>query len=741
MENNSNDSFALASRLINHSNKNIFLTGKAGTGKTTFLKYIQENTHKKTVVVAPTGIAAINAGGVTIHSFFQLPFGSFVPDKNQNHTRFTTPATLFKNLHIAGVKRKIMLDLELLIIDEVSMCRADILDEIDLVLRFIRRKSTVPFGGVQVLFIGDLLQLPPIVKDEEWTVLKNYYKSAYFFDAQVLQKEKPVFIELEKVYRQEDETFIHLLNNLRHNTVSENDIKLLNQHYKPQHVSTDSDNIITITTHNYKADKINKEHLDSLSGHAFVFNAEVHGEFSEMAYPIEKELELKKGAQIMFIKNDAQGKRFFNGKIAKVFSVDKKEIKIQFDDSTELLTLEKQIWENTKYTINETTNEIVEKVVGTFTHYPIKLAWAITVHKSQGLTFDKAIIDIGSAFAAGQAYVALSRLRSLNGLILTSRLNENAIDYDKNIAEFSSIKASAESLKTLAKQEGELYFKEYLNKSFDLKNLNRILKAHIETYDKDENKSNKQQYVNWAIQLKEILEKELTHSEKFILYVNGVLEKKENNFLETLYQRAVAAEGYFSPLVKKLSAKILQHIELVKTEKKNKQYLKELLELETECNEQIKNFNKALAIANSMLNNSEFSKNDIQHLNQDIEREKQIHDALKTNAYVAAKTKEKSVKTDKIDTRELTYNLYKQGKKIEEIAKERNFATTTIEGHLAQLVRDGKLNAEDFISKEKAKEIRDLAFQMKTMQMGAIKAAVGDKYSYTELRFGLATIK
>ena len=194
MENNSNDSFALASRLINHSNKNIFLTGKAGTGKTTFLKYIQENTHKKTVVVAPTGIAAINAGGVTIHSFFQLPFGSFVPDKNQNHTRFTTPATLFKNLHIAGVKRKIMLDLELLIIDEVSMCRADILDEIDLVLRFIRRKSTVPFGGVQVLFIGDLLQLPPIVKDEEWTVLKNYYKSDYFFDAKVLQKEKPVFI-------------------------------------------------------------------------------------------------------------------------------------------------------------------------------------------------------------------------------------------------------------------------------------------------------------------------------------------------------------------------------------------------------------------------------------------------------------------------------------------------------------------------------------------------------------------
>ena len=747
MEINSSDAFALASRLINHSNKNIFLTGKAGTGKTTFLKYIQENTHKKTVVVAPTGIAAINAGGVTIHSFFQLPFGSFVPDKNQNQQRFTTPATLFKNLHIAGVKRKIMLELELLIIDEVSMCRADILDEIDLVLRFIRRKSNVPFGGVQVLFIGDLLQLPPIVKDEEWTVLKNYYKSAYFFDAQVLKENPPIYIELEKVFRQEDEVFIMLLNNLRNNSVSEADIKLLNAHYKPEYNSAEADNIITITTHNYKADKINKEHLESLPGNTYKFNAMVHGEFSELAYPIEKELELKLGAQIMFIKNDSQGKRFFNGKIAKVAYVDSKEIRIQLNDKGEILTLERQTWENTKYTLNETTNEIEEKVVGTFTHFPIKLAWAITVHKSQGLTFDKAIVDIGNAFAAGQAYVALSRLRSLDGLILTSRLNENAIDYDKNIADFSTAKASSEELKNLAKTEGKLYFKEYLNNSFDLKNLDKILKTHIDSYYKEEGKSMKQQHRNWAINLREILAAEIQHSDKFVQYVNSILEKNDENTYETIYKRAIAAEGYFTPVIKKLSANILHHIELIKTEKKNKQYLKELLELETDCNEQIKKLNKAVAIVKSMMSNSEFSKNDIAHLNQNHEREKQISEALKTNEHLASKTKEKrnsftvkENKKDKIDTKELTLSLHREGKSIDEIAKTRGLTSTTIEGHLAQLVKDKKLNSSEFISDDKAKEIRDIAFKTKTFQLGALKAIVGEKYTYAELKFGLATI-
>ena len=744
MEINSSDAFALASRLINHSNKNIFLTGKAGTGKTTFLRYIQENTHKKTVVVAPTGIAAINAGGVTIHSFFQLPFGTFIPDKSATaaaQQRFVTPSSLFKNTHINGVKRKIMQELELLIIDEVSMCRADMLDEIDLVLRFVRRRSNQPFGGVQVLFIGDLLQLPPVIKEEDWTTLKNYYKSAYFFDAQALQNNKPIYIELEKVYRQEDQNFIQLLNNLRHNKITSQDIQTLNKYYNPNFQSSPNDEFITITTHNYKADKINQEQLEDLPTKTFSFQAQIHGEFSEMAYPLDKELKIKQGAQIMFVKNDSNGKRFFNGKIAKVYSVDQNEITVQFNDTKDLLKLEKQVWQNTKYTLNEKTNEIEEVVIGTFTHYPIKLAWAITVHKSQGLTFNKAVIDIGSAFAAGQAYVALSRLRSLDGLILSSKLNEDAIDYDKNISEFSSLKSTEDELKSISEKESELYFKEYLSKSFDLKKLNETLLAHIRSYTKDESKSSKQHHKSWAIQIQNTLENQLVHSDKFIQYVQNILDKKESNYLETLHQKTLAAEGYFTPIIKNLCKEILKQIELVKGEKQSKTYLKELLELELSCNEQIKNFNKAIAISNSMIKKSEFSKNDIQHLNEDEERKKQIDEALKTAQKVSVASKLKGTKTEKTNTRDITYDMLKSGKTVEEVAKERNVTVSTIEGHVADLISDGKLNFEDFISKEKVDAIISAAVRIKSFQLSAIKSELGDRFTYGEIKLARVSKK
>ena len=314
---NETDPTALASKFINHTQKNIFLTGKAGTGKTTFLRNIIQQTHKKAVIVAPTGIAAINAGGVTIHSLFQLPFGNFIP-VNQNsfstnqQFKITTPALLIRNMQMSSTKRNLLRELELLIIDEVSMLRADLLDAIDTTLRYIRRQNNKPFGGVQVLFIGDLLQLPPVVKNDEWEILKEHYNSIYFFDAWVLQQEKPLYIELEKIYRQADNTFIALLNNLRNNCITEDDVALLNNYYKPGFKAENNQNYITLTTHNYKADKLNKEYLQNIKSKSYFFNATVEDEFSEYAYPVEKTLELKLGSQIMFVKNDPTGaQRFF----------------------------------------------------------------------------------------------------------------------------------------------------------------------------------------------------------------------------------------------------------------------------------------------------------------------------------------------------------------------------------------------------------------------------------------------
>ena len=416
---------AIASKLINQTNRHLFLTGKAGTGKTTFLKYISEYTHKNSIVAAPTGIAAINAGGVTLHSLFHLPFGSFIPSNDRIKeynitTQINTPQSLIKDLKMNSSKRKMLKELELLIIDEVSMVRADLLDAIDTVLRYIKRQKNRSFGGVQLLLIGDLLQLPPVVKEGEWNYLNPYYPGIYFFNAKALQQNKPLHIELNKIYRQSDKIFISLLNNLRDNSLTKEDIELLNKHYKPSFKPKRDDGYIFLTTHNRKADEINRQSLKDLPGKIFIYDAEIDGDFNEYLFPVEFKLELKKGAQVMFIKNDYSGEqRYFNGKIGLISYLSSDRIEVSFNDGTPPAAVEHYIWENKKFSLNKGTNEIEENIKGTFSHYPIKLAWAITVHKSQGLTFKKAIIDVSRAFAPGQIYVALSRLVSLDGLVLT----------------------------------------------------------------------------------------------------------------------------------------------------------------------------------------------------------------------------------------------------------------------------------------------------------------------------------
>lgn len=406
---------------INKTHRNIFLTGKAGTGKTTLLHRIIKDTHKNTAVVAPTGIAAINAKGTTIHSLFQIPPGMFLPDDNikptfQNHF-FLTPSTIASQIKLNQEKKKLLKNLELLVIDEVSMLRCDLLDMMDEVLKNVR-KNSYAFGGVQVLFIGDLLQLPPVVRQEEWSYLQNYYKGVFFFHARVLQNNQPLYVELDKIYRQDDSVFISILNNLRHNILEEKDIKILNQYVKPNFKASKNDGYITLTTHNSQADAINQKEMERLEGKSFEFQAEIIDNFPPSMYPIEASLILKKDAQVMFIKNDISAeKKFYNGKIGQVVSISDQEIIVKLDGEDTLIDVPKYEWQNVNYVLDPLTNKVKEEVLGTFTQYPLRTAWAITVHKSQGLTFEKAVLNLGQVFAPGQAYVALSRLKSLNGLV------------------------------------------------------------------------------------------------------------------------------------------------------------------------------------------------------------------------------------------------------------------------------------------------------------------------------------
>ncbi|MCW3071331.1 MAG: ATPase [Bacteroidetes bacterium] len=733
---------SIASRFINNTSKNVFLTGKAGTGKTTFLKHIIKHTYKNAVIVAPTGIAAINAGGVTIHSLFQLPFGAFIPSKDvafSENTRINTPATLFRGLQLNATKRKLLQELELLIIDEVSMLRADLLDAMDLVLRTIRRKSHQPFGGVQVLFIGDMLQLPPVVKDDEWQYMKSFYKTAFFFDAQVLQQNKPVYLELDKIYRQADDSFIRILNNLRTNHVTKQDIDTLNGYYKANFRPAADENYIHLTTHNNKADTLNRESLQRLPEKSWFFKAEVTGDFNEYAYPVEENMELKKGAQVMFIKNDPSGaQRFFNGKIGIISDIGSSGIEISFNDSSKPIRPDKYIWENIKYTINETTNEIEEKVAGTFVQYPVKLAWAITVHKSQGLTFSKAMIDIGNAFAPGQVYVALSRLTSLTGLVLSSPINVNSLNVDENITNYSNSKDKEETLEALFEKESFSFFRNYVVECFNFSTLQNAFRLHVESYQKDEQRSNKQKHFEWAYELKKEADTTKTVADKFLNQLQQIFEAGQEDYKQQLQARISAAKSHFSPLLKDYSKRILKHIDYVKDDKKVKAYLEELSELDALFFKQLQLINKAEAMVRSATDNTEFSKDTINTHTENKERIEELAKADLTPAKKRERGKKTAEKKDKQDTKEITFGLYKGGKNIEEIAKERGMVVTTIEGHLAHFAGLGMVDINLFVDEEKRGNIITVAKKLDTSLFGPIKQSLGEEYSYTEIRFAMA---
>jgi energy-coupling factor transporter ATP-binding protein EcfA2 len=449
-----NEKAKLALGFIQNTNRHLFLTGKAGTGKTTFLKQLKMISSKRMIVVAPTGVAALNAEGVTIHSFFALPLSPFVPIQES--------ATNEKSL--SRTKIAIIRNLDLLIIDEISMVRADLLDAIDAALRRYRRRKE-PFGGVQLLMIGDLQQLPPVVTDVDKELLESYYKTFYFFGSYALQRAHFVTIELEHVYRQRDAEFIRLLNAVRENRLQSDIYQLLRSRYMPNFLS---DEHVILTTHNNQAQRVNTDHLSRLTKSSHYFDAVITGEFSESAYPTDARLELKEGARVMFLKNDSsEAKAFYNGKIGIITSLNKESISVMCDGDSQPIVISPMEWNNMQYSFNEETHEIVEKTIGTFLQIPLKLAWAITIHKSQGLTFDRVMIDAKAAFAHGQIYVALSRCRSLEGLILTSLFSERALVLDQEVADFTQQCEQEQPTSIMLEKAQEEYVHQLLFELFD----------------------------------------------------------------------------------------------------------------------------------------------------------------------------------------------------------------------------------------------------------------------------------
>ncbi|CAM1334574.1 helix-turn-helix domain-containing protein [Tenacibaculum aestuariivivum] len=456
-----NKELDLAVQFIEKTDRNLFITGKAGTGKTTFLHKIKNESLKRMVIVAPTGVAAINAKGVTIHSFFQMPFGPILPNQISNTTN--------QQRKFNKTKIDIIKSLDLVIIDEISMVRADLLDGIDQVLRKYKNRNKV-FGGAQVLMIGDLQQLSPVVRPNEWNLLKEHYKSVYFFSSKAFQESNTIGIELKKIYRQKNDVFIKILNEIRNDSLSPDSEKILNERYNPDFEPQKNDGYITLTTHNKRADAINTLELDKLKQKNKVFTAEITGKFSESAYPNSKKLLLKVGAQVMFIKNDSSPeKRYFNGKIGKITLIDDDVIYVKCPNDSDEIETKKEIWENINYSIDNETKEIKEEVVGAFTQVPLRLAWAITIHKSQGLTFEKAIIDAEASFAHGQTYVALSRCTSLEGIVLKTRIGNNSIINDKTVDSFNKNVNENVPDETVLSESEKTYQLNLISELFDFK--------------------------------------------------------------------------------------------------------------------------------------------------------------------------------------------------------------------------------------------------------------------------------
>lgn len=744
-----NPELTLAVQFVTQTTRPVFLTGRAGTGKTTFLKYIRENSFKKMAVVAPTGVAAINAGGTTLHSFFQLPFGPFLPGAQfgwgAQDRGYTDVNSLFRHIRFNAPKRELLQELELLIIDEISMVRADTLDMVDAVLRHFRRQPLLPFGGLQVLYIGDLFQLPPVVKDQEWELLKSTYASPFFFDAHVIREAPPVYLELKKIYRQKEDRFIGLLNNIRNNQAGWEDLERLHDHYQPEFIASKYDNYITLTSHNAKADGLNQEELGKLRGAAYKFEAVITGEFNDKAYPAEKTLVLKEGAQIMLIKNDkGESRRYYNGKIGVIQRISEDKLVIGFPDEPDELSLEKETWRNIRYAYNREKDEIEEEELGSFQQYPIRLAWAITIHKSQGLTFQKAVIDAGASFAPGQVYVALSRLTGLEGLVLRSRITPAAISTDARVVTWTNnqvpVRAAAQDLE----RDQRAFIGESLRRSFQWMRVVETLGENYNDYthrkipEKEKAVSLGRQWLNKATEQEHV-------AQKFLKQLEQLLPAAEQDGYRQLLSRTEAAVNYFSrELDESLISSMRSHIEELKKKGKAKKYLQEIKTLTALCVRKKQQVEDGLKLVQGLQQGvgaaellSEWQE---ERKSREIIEGSVSTAAAEADAHPGKPTAMSDLRSgrggmrSRGDSNKISLGLFRDGLSITDIAIQRELTVSTVEGHLASFIGTGEIDIKELVPEHKIAPITEAIRAVGGKALGPIKSQLGEAYSFGEIK-------
>ena len=727
--------------LVNQTNRNIFLTGKAGTGKTTLLHKIINTCYKNTVVVAPTGIAALNAGGVTIHSMFQLPFASFLPTLSNppivnEFLRFENRFSLRKHFQMHKNKQQVIRNMELLIVDEVSMLRADVLDAMDYMLQFIR-KDKRPFGGVQVLFIGDLLQLPPVVKQEEWEVLKHYYKGMFFFQSEVITQNPLLYVELETIYRQTDKLFISILNHLRENQLTSEDIKQLENYVQPDFPKKHLKDYITLTTHNAKADAMNQREMSKLTSPLFSYEADIVDDFPEYLYPIEKVIQLKEGARVMFIKNDISGEHlFFNGKMGTVVSLSEGEITVKLDGGR-VINVERYEWENVRYKLNETTKDIEEERLGSFTQYPLRLAWAITIHKSQGLTFEKAILDLASVFASGQAYVAFSRLRSLDGLVLLSSVSANGINNNGEVIGYAENKASEKEVQTACYTGKTEFLQENILNTFQWNTLLEEWVLHRNSYSGEI--GNKNLYKDWASQQLVRVQELVTVSEKFIKQLKTLFNNATD--IQHIFERVAKGITYFTPLLEQLWYEVLLVEGKIANQKKVKQFFTELKELDNSLSETLKKLFRLEQMIQLAQSDQPFDKEKIHSAKLETlytELTGKINNILKNEKLFIGEyplSKDDKPKKEKRSTYDITLQLWKEGKTVAEIAKERTLSQATIYSHIAKCIEQDKIAITEVLPEETINELNTIFKENEELTtLKSLYEKTEERYSWDELR-------